>query len=167
MKQALFAAGLAVLVLAGCTAVDHATMHKSGKLGPRYAPMVNWYTLAEGRAIALREKKPMLVDFAVPENCSRCTFLQNNVYNRDEIVAKINGDFIPIWCDLSGDLTPEEMKLGEAFDYKDDCLLLFLDHRGEIIKDPEGVNMCFPDKVEPQVFIDYLDYVLKEFVPAG
>ena len=158
---------LAALALAGCAAADHAAMHSPSPGGPRYAPAVRWHSLAEGRKIALQEERPLLVDFAVPEHCERCEFLQENVYNRDEIVGRINRDFVPVLIDLAGELTSEEKKLGEAFDYRNDCLLLFLDYRGEIIRDPQGTQMCFPDKIEPGVFIDYLDYVLEEYVPGG
>ena len=115
--------------------------------------------------MALIEKKPALVDFAVPMDCDRCEFLQENVYSREEIVAKINAEFIPILIDLSGKLTAEEMALGEKYDFQNDCLMLFLNHEGEVIKDPEGSEMCFAEKIEPEVFIEYLDYVLKEYVP--
>ena len=50
---------------------------------------------------------------------------------------------------------PSEKK----YDYKSDCLLLFLDYDGNVIKNPEAGRMCFPDKIEPEVFIKYLDSV--------
>jgi len=134
------------------------------RLSPAYAADVGWHTLAEGRKIAAETNKPMLVDFAVPEGCPRCDFLKNNVYNRDEIVAKINRDFVPIWVDLSRKLTPEEDALGKLYDYNNDCLLLFLSPSGELLKDPEGRRMCFVDKIEPQVFIEYLDHVLRTYI---
>jgi len=117
--------------------------------------------------MAEEQKKPMVVDFAVPENCSRCEFLEKNVYSRDDIVNKINADFIPIWVDLSGAMTVEEAKLGEAFDYRSDCLLLFLNHEGKIIKDPEGGELCFADEVEPEVFMRYLDHARENYRPAN
>jgi hypothetical protein len=157
-------AALSVILLAGCVTTEAA--HKEhGKLGAAYAAKVNWHTLEEGSKLALAENKPCLVDFAVPEHCPRCDFLEKNVYSRDQIVAKINSDFIPIWIDLSKELTPEEKALGEKFDYQNECLLLFLDHKGTIIKDPEGKKMCFVEHIEPQVFIDYLDYVREKYLP--
>ena len=50
---------------------------------------------------ARAEKKPMLIDFAVAKGCPRCDFLQKNVYIKDEIVRKINSDFVSILIDLS------------------------------------------------------------------
>jgi thioredoxin-related protein len=159
----LVISALSIFVLSGCVTAE-ATYKGHEKLGAEYAKNVNWHTLKEGSTIALAEKKPCLVDFAVPEHCARCEFLQNNVYNRKEITDKINSDFIPIWIDLSKELTPEEKALGEKFDYRNDCLLLFLDHKGNIIKDPEGKKMCFVDKIPPQVFIDHLDYVREKYI---
>ncbi len=155
----------AALLGTGCasTAPDHGT-HRQ-KVGPAYAPKVHWHTLVEGRQIASRDAKPMLVDFAVPEHCSRCQFLQDNVYSRDSIVAKINADFVPVWIDLSGELTAEERRLGEEFDYRNDCLLLFLDHRGAVLKDPQGRQLCFAEEIEPEVFIEYLDHVMRTYTP--
>jgi hypothetical protein len=92
-------------------------------------------------------------------------FLENNVYNKDEIVRKINTDFIPVWIDLSGKMTPEEKTLGELYDYENECLLLFLDHAGNVIHDPEGKKMCFTDRIPTKVFIEYLDYVRGMYIP--
>ncbi|RJQ40681.1 MAG: thioredoxin family protein [Nitrospiraceae bacterium] len=125
----------------------------------RYAEKVKWFSLKEGKERAMAEKKPMLVDFAVAKGCPRCDFLQKNVYSKDEIVKKINSDFVPIFIDLSKKLSPEEKVLGEKYDFKNDCLLLFLDYNGNVIKEPEAGQMCFADKIEPEVFIKYLDGV--------
>lgn len=160
----LMAAALAILV--GCSGAPVSHMDHPVYENMKYAPTVHWQKLQEGREMALMEKKPCLVDFAVPVDCDRCEFLQENVYSKKEIVAKINAEFVPILIDLSGKLTPEEMALGEKYDFDNDCLMLFLNHEGEVIKAPEGTQMCFADKIEPEVFMEYLDYVLKEYVPA-
>ncbi|HBU05106.1 MAG TPA: hypothetical protein DEA95_00485 [Nitrospiraceae bacterium] len=125
----------------------------------RYAGKVKWFSLNEGMEKARAEKKPMLVDFAVARGCPRCEFLQKNVYSKDEIVKKINSDFVPIFIDLSKKFSPEEKALGEKYDFKNDCLLLFRDYNGNVIKEPEAGRMCFPDKIEHEVFIKYLDSV--------
>lgn len=52
-EAGLLTAGPAVLIPAGCRAIDYATTHKSGELGSRYAPMVKWHTLAEGTLPAI------------------------------------------------------------------------------------------------------------------
>ncbi len=125
----------------------------------KYAGKVNWHSLKDGMAKTRLEKKPLLVDFGVVKGCRRCEFLQKNIYSSDKIVEKINSDFIPVFIDLGKDLTHEEKALGEKYDYKSDCLLLFLDYEGNVIKDPEGGKMCFVDRVEPEVFIKYLEQV--------
>ncbi len=129
----------------------------------KYAEKVNWHSLEEGLQKAKIEKKPMIVDFGIGKGCPRCEFLQKNVYSKDEIVKKINSDFIPVFINLMKELTPEEKALGEKYDYKNDCLLLFLDSEGNIIKDPGGKKMCFADKVEPGVFMKYLEQVKTKF----
>jgi len=125
----------------------------------RYAEKAKWLSLKEGMEKARIEKKPILVDFGVAMGCPRCKFLQKNVYSKDEIVRKINSDFVPIFIDLSKKLTPEEKALGEKYTFKEDCLLLFLDYNGNVIKDPDAGLMLFADRIEPDVFIKYLDSV--------
>ena len=125
----------------------------------KYAEKVKWFSLNEGMEKARAEKKPLLVDFAVAKGCPRCEFLQKNVYSKDETVKKINFDFVPVFIDLSKKLSPEEKALGEKYDFKNDCLLLFLDYNGNVIKEPDAGQMCFADKIEPDVFIKYLDSV--------
>lgn len=125
----------------------------------RYAGKVKWFSLNEGMEKARAEKKPLLVDFAVAKGCPRCEFLQKNVYSKDEIARRINSDFVPVFIDLSKKLTAEEKALGGKYDFKNDCLLLFLDYNGNVIKEPEAGQMCFADKIEPDVFIKYFDSV--------
>ena len=120
---------------------------------------VKWYKLKEGREKALIEKKPMIVDFFYDERCPRCAFLQREVYDNPAIAAKIMADFVPVRIDLTGKLTEEEDRLGKQYDYKNDCLLLFLDHTGALVKQPDGTRMCFIDKIDPDQFMKYLDTV--------
>lgn len=133
----------------------------SNKPDAKYAWKVKWNSLDEGVKKARTVKKPMLVDFASHEGCPRCEFLQNNVYSKDEIVTKINRDFIPVLIYLGNDLTSDEQTLGEKHEFHNDCLLLFLDKNKEPIFDDQGKKMCFADEIEPQVFIQYLDDVIQ------
>lgn len=118
---------------------------------------LKWFSLKEGMERAKAEKKPMIVDFFYGKGCPRCEFLQKNVYNDPAIAKKIMDDFIPIKVDLTRKLSADEEALGKKYDYKNDCLLLFLDPSGNIIKDPSGKKLCFIDRVDPQEFIKYLD----------
>ena len=102
---------LVAFLAGGCASTEGVHGTHAPSLGPAYAPKVHWHTLAEGRQIAAGNRRPLIVDFAVPEHCSRCRFLQDNVYSRDSIVAKINADFVPVWIDLTGELTTEEREL--------------------------------------------------------
>ncbi|MCL4492760.1 MAG: thioredoxin family protein [Nitrospirae bacterium] len=127
--------------------------------GALAASEVKWHKLKDGREKAKIEKKPMLVDFFYDERCPRCAFLQKEVYDNPSIAAKIMADFIPVRVDLTGKLTDDEEQLGKQYDYKNDCLLLFLDHNGNIMKYSNGMRLCFIDKVEPEMFVKYLDTV--------
>lgn len=120
---------------------------------------VTWFTLKEGTVKAKAEKKPMIVDFFFGKGCPRCEKLENGVYADPQIAKKINDDFVPIFIDLTKPLTKEEEDLGNTYDYKNDCLMLFLDPEMNIIKDPKEKKMCFVDHIEPEIFIEYLDMI--------
>lgn len=128
---------------------------------------VRWYSLHEGMEKAHEEKKPLIVDFFYGKGCPRCEVLQNQVYDNPDISRKIMADFIPVRIDLTKKLDEEEEKLGEQYEYKKDCLLLFLDHKGEVIKTPQGKSLCFMDTVDPEGFIQYLDFVKAHYRTSG
>ncbi len=119
---------------------------------------LKWFSLQEGMEKAKTEKKPMIVDFFYGKGCPRCEFLQKNVYDNPKIAAKIMEDFVPIRVDLTKKLTKDEENLGTKYDFKNDCLLLFLDPQANIVKE-KGKRLCFVDKVDPDEFVKYLDTV--------
>ena len=118
--------------------------------------LVNWHTLKDGMEKARAEKKPVVLDFFFGKGCPRCEFLEKEVYSNPAIAKKINDDFVPIRVDLNKKLSPEEQSLGEKYNFKNDCLLIFLDARGDLVKEA-GKKLCFIDKVDPDEFIQYLD----------
>jgi thioredoxin-related protein len=120
---------------------------------------IKWFSLNAGMEKAKAEKKPMIVDFYFGKGCPRCEALQKNVYDNPTIAKKIMDDFIPIKIDLTKKLSDEEKKLGNQYDYKNDCLLLFLDDKANIIKDPGGKRLCFVNTVNPEWFVKYLDMI--------
>lgn len=124
---------------------------------------IQWYSLKDGMEKAKKEKKPSIVDFWFGVECPRCKRMQENIYSDPMITKKIMADFIPIKIDLSKTLTEEEDALGKKFDYKMDCLLLFLDHNGEVLSDPYGKRLCFVDSVDPEWFVSYLDMIKKKY----
>src|SRR5512143_1654217 len=99
---------------------------------------VKWLALKEGTEKAKIEKKPMIVDFFFGKGCPRCEVLEKSVYGNPSIAKKIMDDFVPIRVDLTKKLSGEEEALGNKFEYKKDCMLLFLDYEGNVIKDPSG-----------------------------
>jgi thioredoxin-related protein len=124
---------------------------------------VQWLPLKDGLVKAKIEKRPLIVDFFYGKGCPRCESLQKNVYNDPLISKKIMNYFVPVKIDLTKPLTAEEDAFGKKFDYKNDCLLLFLDHNGELISDTKGKRLCFVDKVDPEWFDSYLDMIMKKY----
>jgi thioredoxin-related protein len=123
---------------------------------------IHWYALDEGLKVAASEHKPIIVDFFFGKGCPRCESLEKNVYNNSVIAKKISDDFIPVRIDLKKKLTAEEAALGKQYDFKNDCLLLFLDQKGNIVKGQGGKKLCFADTIDPEQFIQYLDMVGQE-----
>jgi hypothetical protein len=154
-----------VLILSSCASMESTKVYGTEKAmistiaEGKYAWKVNWHSLDEGLVKAEKERKPLLVDFAVHEGCHRCMFMQHNVYSNDAIVDKINREFIPVFINLNEPLTPDEQALGEKHEYHDDCLLLFLNHKKEPIFGDQGEKMCFVDQIAPEVYMNYLDYI--------
>ncbi len=122
---------------------------------------VKWTTLKQGSQKARAEKKPIIVDFFYGPGCPRCERLEKGAYADPRITRKINEEFVPIFIDLTKSLTKEEEELGNKYEYKNDCLMLFLDPEMNIIKDPSEKMMCFVDDIEPDVFIEYLDMIIR------
>jgi len=130
------------------------------------ADKITWLTLKDGLPKAKAEKKAMIVDFFFGPECPRCAKLQKEVYEDPAIAKKITDDFIPIRVDLTKKLSKDEEALGQKYDYKSDCLLIFLDYDSNLIKDQTGKKLCFIDKVDPDEFITYLDHIKKTYYKA-
>ena len=164
MKHIIYVLFITSLLIINTTACSHDNaLRKSKKNYHKNAWKVNWMSLEEGLSASETLKKPLLVDFGVEEGCHRCEFIQKNIYGNDEIVGKINSDFVPIFIDLGKPLSSREIALGKKYDFKHDCLLLFLNHKSEVINNPEGGEMCFVGKIEPREFIAYLDFIILSY----
>jgi thioredoxin-related protein len=124
---------------------------------------IQWLTLNDGLTKAKIEKRPLIVDFFYGKGCSRCESLQKNVYNDPSIAKKIVNSFVPVRIDLNKPLTAQEDALGKKFEYKNDCLLLFLDPNGELIHDANGKKLSFVDTLDPKWFDSYLDMIIKKY----
>ncbi|MDW7712162.1 MAG: thioredoxin family protein [Deferrisomatales bacterium] len=134
--------------------------HGGGWSARSTGSLVEWYRLAPGKETAWILEKPMLVDFFVPEGCDRCERMDRDLWGNPEIARLVNESFVPVRIDLSRNLTREEIALGRTYDYNYDCLLLFLDHRGEVIEDAGGGRMCFADFVSTEWFLGHLEHAL-------
>lgn len=124
---------------------------------------IAWHSLSEGRMLASEKKMPMIIDFYVPAGCPRCEAMSKNVYSDPNIIETMNRDFIPIRINLAKELTEEEKSLGEKYSYRQDCLLLFLDRKGDVIEEPGGKKLCFANYVGPDWFLEYLKYIKKNY----
>lgn len=120
---------------------------------------INWYSLKEGKEIAKKEKKPIFVDFFYGKGCPRCEKMEEELYHNPEIASKIITEFIPVRIDLSRKLTEEEEALGNLYNFKHDCLLLFLDPDGNLLKTRSGIRLCFVDAIRPEDFLKYLEEI--------
>ncbi len=157
-REPVWAVLLAFAFAVGC-AVNHGsrgTAHLRVEGSPASDIPLKWFPLAEAKRLALEQKKPMIVDFYVPEGCSRCNALAENVYADPAIARTIRDEFVLVRINLMANMTRDEIALGRKFDYNYDCLMVFLDYRGEVIEDLSGQRMCFPDYVEPEWFKRYL-----------
>lgn len=117
-----------------------------------YGRSIHWHHLEQGEELAWILEKPMLVDFHVPEGCTRCERMNREVYHRPEIAREVNAEFVPVLIDLTRNLTREELDLGRKAEYAEDCRLVFLDYRGEIIEGAGGGSMSFAGFVDPASF---------------
>ncbi|MBI5015649.1 MAG: thioredoxin family protein [Deltaproteobacteria bacterium] len=124
--------------------------------------LVRWHTLAEAKGIAAAEKKPLLVDYYVPQGCNRCELMERKVYGDPEIAREINEHFAAARVDLTRPMTDDEKELGRRYDFNFDCLLLFLDPEGNVLKDAGGGRMCFAEFVDPKWFAGYLSRAREE-----
>ncbi|MBU0484328.1 MAG: thioredoxin family protein [Proteobacteria bacterium] len=122
---------------------------------------INWRTLEQGKIEAAARQKPCLVDFYFGEQCHRCAMLEKQVYDNDRIASMINTKFIPVRIDLTRKLSPEEKALEDKMGSGGECMLLFLDQNGNVIKNQQGVPVCSMEMISPERFISYLDETLE------
>lgn len=140
---------LCLLLLQACAALPPQPPARPGGL-------VTWHTLAEGKALAAAQKKPLIVDYYVPSGCNRCETMDRQVWGNEEIARQVNEGFVPVRVDLTRGMTAEEKALGERYDFHFDCLLLFLDSEGKVLEKAGGGRMCFAEFVDPKWFLNLL-----------
>ena len=156
LKHRLMVIVIFFLVLSGCKGLESRDIIE-----------VKWHTLEEGIETAMKQNKPCVVDFFAGQGCPRCEKLEKYVYSNPVIARRLNTEFVPIRIDLTKPLTPEEKALGEKYDYKNECLLLFLTPDGQIVKDPMGKKLCFVDYIPPDWFLKYLDLAKERAMKQG
>lgn len=165
MKTFLTMCAAALLLLTSCAGPGGHHGGHAGHGGGVFArgasqDLVQWHRLADAKEVAWILEKPMLVDFYVPEGCDRCERMDRDLWGNPEIARRVNEGFVPVRIDLTRNLTREEIALGRKYDYKYDCLLLFLDHTGEAIEDAGGGRMCFAEFVSTDWFLGHLERAL-------
>ena len=140
----------------------HGTAHHRVSDSPASNIPMDWYSLAEGRKLAMEQRKPIMVDFYAPEGCVRCEKYAKYLWSNPELVEMVEKDFILVRINLFANMTSEEIAIGRKYDYNYDCMLIFLDCTGEIIEDVSGENMCFVDYIEPEWFRKHLDRAIEQ-----
>ena len=148
-------AGMAIFFLvlplfAGCAL-------NAGMERPR--PEIGWLSLQDGLLAAAGQGKPCLVDFFYGPRCPRCRLFMDRIYSDPDIAARIERDFVPIRIDLTSPLSTLEMKLAEEMENGGECMLLFLDRRGMVIKREDASPVCSMDAMSRQEFAAILDEV--------
>ena len=126
---------------------------------PPPEPIV-WRTLSAGKAEALERNMPVLVDFYFGPMCPRCNRLDQYVYGDAEAVARITRNFIPVRIDLRKNLTPEETELSNVLGTGGECMLAFLDPKGNVVTDVSGKRICTMEELSKRDFLEYLDRAL-------
>jgi hypothetical protein len=115
--------------------------------------------ISEGSIKAKNVIRPRIVDSSHVNGCSRYESLQKNVYDDPLISKKIMDYFVPVKIDLTTPLAADEDAFGIKFSFEKDCLLLFLDHNGELISDSQMKKLSFDEKIDPKRFDSYLDMI--------
>ncbi len=146
----------AALLIASCQPVSHINQRQK----------ITWHRLIPGRMEAARNHKPCLVDFYYGPNCPRCAMFENRIYNDPEVIARVNRDFTAIRIDLRQPLNREERALAAAMQTNGECMLMFLNEAGKIVKTKGGTPICTMNKITRQQFISYLDKAMAS-LPAA
>ncbi len=120
-------------------------------------PKIHWQTLARGKALAAERRLPCLVDFFYGPGCPRCDRFINEIYSDPGIVARIEAGFIPIRINLAAPLSVEEKSLAEKMSTGGECMLMFLDHRGEVVKREKGLALCSLESMGAREFAAILE----------
>ncbi len=122
-------------------------------------PEIHWLSLEEGIAVAGETGKPCLVDFFYGPQCPRCRRFIDSIYSDPAIAARIERDFVPIRVDLTSSLSAPETKLAGEMGSGGECMLLFLDRRGMVIRRRDASPVCSMDAMGRREFAAILDEV--------
>ncbi len=140
----------AALLIASCQPVSHIDQGRQ----------ITWHKLITGRIEAAKSHKPCLVDFYYGPACPRCAMFDNNIYNDPEVITRINRDFIAIRIDLRKPLNKDEQALADTMRINGECMFMFLNEAGKVVKTRSGTPICSMNKITRQQFISYLNKVM-------
>ncbi len=122
-------------------------------------PKIHWQTLVRGRTLAAERHLPGLVDFFYGPGCQRCDRFINEIYTDHAVIARVNARFIPVRISLAAPLSPEEQMLADEMANMGECMLMFLDPGGEVIRRRQGPSICSTEPMGVAEFIAMLDDV--------
>ncbi|NOX24677.1 MAG: hypothetical protein GXP59_00875 [Deltaproteobacteria bacterium] len=141
---------LALIAMPGCHRVSPV----------QFGEKISWHDLANGRIEAAKLKRPCLVDFYYGPKCPRCSAFARNIYTDPDIISRLSTQFVAIRVDLRKPLTPAEQALANAMKTSGECMLMFLDSRGRIVKTRHGGPICTMGTLTVTQFSAYLDRTL-------
>ncbi|HFQ80084.1 MAG TPA: thioredoxin family protein [Desulfobacterales bacterium] len=148
----------AALLISSCQPTSHIDQRQKRQ-------KITWHQLIPGRMEAAKSHKPCLVDFYYGPTCPRCSMFDKQIYNNPKVISRLNRDFIAIRIDLRQPLNKEEQALADTMQTNGECMLMFLNEDGKVIKTKGGNPICTMDKITRQQFMYYLDQAINN-LPA-
>ncbi len=152
----LFLLFTAALLISSCQPTSHINQRQK----------ITWRQLIPGRIEAAKNHKPCLVDFYYGPTCPRCAMFDNKIYNDPEVIARVNRNFTAIRIDLRKPLNREEQALADTMQTNGECMLMFLNEAGRVVKTRAGTPICTMNQITRQQFISYLDKAMAN-LPAA
>lgn len=93
------------------------------------AAQINWlYSYKEGSALSAKENKPMVVYMHRP-GCESCDFLEQKVFQDENLTAYVNVHFVPVLLNVSKSDAPKHLIV------KMSPLFHFVNAKGEFIEE--------------------------------
>ena len=122
---------------------------------------IQWYhDCDEASAVAIREGKPMFIDFTA-NWCTACQNLAAACFTNKEVIDEAKG-FVAVKVDLSGVDDYSEHKCASKFELPGLPRVFFHDPQGNLLPD-----LTIAEEVEPEVFLERMKASRAGVAPKG